>query len=75
MIEFVEIRKFILSMTDFLLVLSILLEDKQKFKCGEVDKVTLYSYCTLRIMLIFIDFREILRKMILNCVYFNISGF
>ena len=75
MIEFVEIRKFVLSMTDFLLVLSILLEDKQKFKCGEVDKVTLYSYCISRVMLIFIDFIEILRKMILNSVYFTISGF
>ena len=44
MIEFVEIRKFVLSMTDFISVLSILLEDKQKFKCGEVDKSTFYSY-------------------------------
>ena len=75
MIEFVEIRKFVLSMTDFLLVLSILLEDKQKFKCGEVANITLYSYCISRVMLIFIDFIEILRKMILNSVYFTISGF
>ena len=69
-----DIREFVLSMTDFSSVLSILLEDKQKFKCGEVDKVTLYSYCIVIIMIICIDFIEILRKTLLNCVYFTISG-
>lgn len=51
MLKSVNMKICTLSDRFLSLVLFILLEDKQKFKCGEVDKGILYSYFIVQFML------------------------